>query len=527
MMEILTNLFDQISHPELLQSLVLLGIKSLVVTSFALLVCSLMRRSTAANRSIIVQFSFLALLLLPLISILTPGWTFTLSNPNWQSIIPTVNSSAVQMVNAIETTPISIPLTFWVASIWFGGFLFGITKIMIGIILSHIILKNSSQINNSYIESITNQIINKLQIKRTVHVVLSKHVSIPITTGLFHQYVILPHTAINWTNNEIKMALVHEMAHIKRMDIFWILISSVVGAIYWFNPLVWICRKQLILDAEKASDNFVLNAGTDPFSYAEHLLMTARNYKKTALVSPLTVNMANRTQLEGRLMSIMSKRKKSITAKSSVVRIAMIASLAIIIPLASVQLMAGDNDNKVVTKQKKVEFAKQEQLAKKIAALEKKLQDVHNKYVDSEFKNKDLGKKEFELKVELAKLYEMQESNKKEKVLIASDYIPSPDDFIALDTYPEMLSQSTPDYPEKAKQAGIEGVVYVQSLLDTKGIVKEVKVGKTSGNKMLDKAAVEAAYKCKFTPGMQGDNPVHCWITYKVDFVLAKKGTGK
>jgi TonB family protein len=45
-------------------------------------------------------------------------------------------------------------------------------------------------------------------------------------------------------------------------------------------------------------------------------------------------------------------------------------------------------------------------------------------------------------------------------------------------------------------------------------------VGKSSGTESLDEAAVEAAYKCKFKPGIQNNRPIKVWVTYKVDFIL-------
>ena len=100
--------------------------------------------------------------------------------------------------------------------------------------------------------------------------------------------------------------------------------------------------------------------------------------------------------------------------------------------------------------------------------------------------------------------------------------LPGPDDFVPVEVYPEMIYQEPPVYPDKAKQAGIEGDVWIQCLVDSKGEVVEVRLGKSSGNDMLDKSALAAAEKCKYKPGIQNSKPVAIWVTFRTEFVLDK-----
>jgi len=100
------------------------------------------------------------------------------------------------------------------------------------------------------------------------------------------------------------------------------------------------------------------------------------------------------------------------------------------------------------------------------------------------------------------------------------DYLPSPNEFVPVEIMPEMIHQETPEYPRLAKQAGITGVVWVKALVDKEGNVRKAMVGKSSGTASLDDAAVKAAYKNKFKPGIQNGRPVNVWVTYKVIFEL-------
>jgi TonB family protein len=98
------------------------------------------------------------------------------------------------------------------------------------------------------------------------------------------------------------------------------------------------------------------------------------------------------------------------------------------------------------------------------------------------------------------------------------DYLPAPDEFILVDIRPELINGYNPDYPKLAEQAGITGVVWVKVLVDEEGKVLKAIVDKSSGTVSLDEAALEAAYKCRYKPGIQDGHPVKVWVTYDVEF---------
>ena len=94
--------------------------------------------------------------------------------------------------------------------------------------------------------------------------------------------------------------------------------------------------------------------------------------------------------------------------------------------------------------------------------------------------------------------------------------------FVAFDTPPVPRSGLgiRPIYPEIAKEAGIEGIVYIQFFIDTKGNVTEAYVKKGLPNTGLDEAALAAVKKSKWKPARQREKKVGVWQTVPVRFVL-------
>jgi protein TonB len=93
--------------------------------------------------------------------------------------------------------------------------------------------------------------------------------------------------------------------------------------------------------------------------------------------------------------------------------------------------------------------------------------------------------------------------------------------FVAVDEMPEAVFIPQPEYPEMARKAGIEGSVWIRVLIDKEGDVRDAIIEKESGaNAGFEDSAKKAAMGGKWTPAMQNNQPVPCWVSYKVEFTL-------
>jgi protein TonB len=90
--------------------------------------------------------------------------------------------------------------------------------------------------------------------------------------------------------------------------------------------------------------------------------------------------------------------------------------------------------------------------------------------------------------------------------------------FAELSEEPVEIKRVNPAYPELARRAGIEGMVVVKTLINTKGDVEDVVVLKS--HPLLDQAAIEAAKQFKFKPGKQRDRYVKVWMSIPFTFKL-------
>ncbi|MDZ4724289.1 MAG: TonB family protein [candidate division Zixibacteria bacterium] len=102
------------------------------------------------------------------------------------------------------------------------------------------------------------------------------------------------------------------------------------------------------------------------------------------------------------------------------------------------------------------------------------------------------------------------------------DYIPGVDEFVPVEIQAEMIHEVKPEYPRLARQAAIEGDVWIAVLVGKDGSVLDSKVYKSSGTASLDDAAMAVSKQHKFKPAIQNKNPVPVWVKFKVKFTLGE-----
>lgn len=73
---------------------------------------------------------------------------------------------------------------------------------------------------------------------------------------------------------------------------------------------------------------------------------------------------------------------------------------------------------------------------------------------------------------------------------------------------PAFLFRYEPAYPERARRAGVEGVVSVRIALAPDGSVRQVELTQSSGSRLLDDAALAAARASTFSPASRNRSPV-------------------
>jgi TonB family protein len=82
----------------------------------------------------------------------------------------------------------------------------------------------------------------------------------------------------------------------------------------------------------------------------------------------------------------------------------------------------------------------------------------------------------------------------------------------------KLTTRVTPDYPDVARQAGVEGTVTLRVEIGADGSVQDIEP--VSGPPLLERAATEAVAQWRYAPTLVDGNPVNVVTTVSVEFHL-------
>jgi len=133
------------------------------------------------------------------------------------------------------------------------------------------------------------------------------------------------------------MVLLHELAHVRRGDVGTHLTARLALVLNWWNPLAWGAWRAFLKERERATDDLVLHSGARASEYAGHLLEVARSMRSEPALAWGAVAMARRSQLEGRLVSILDSRVNRKTPGRAVVFGAALLAVAMAAPFAALR----------------------------------------------------------------------------------------------------------------------------------------------------------------------------------------------
>ena len=103
---------------------------------------------------------------------------------------------------------------------------------------------------------------------------VSTRVATPLVVGLRRSTIVLPAATIaTLTPAEQRMAISHEIAHIRRGDLRWGCVPALAEALFFFHPLAHVCAREYALWREAACDAAVIETtGAAPADYAQLLV---------------------------------------------------------------------------------------------------------------------------------------------------------------------------------------------------------------------------------------------------------------
>lgn len=153
---------------------------------------------------------------------------------------------------------------------------------------------------------------SRMGLRRTPELRVMNDRCSPFLTGIWRPVIVFPASVLAaCTADELKVALIHELAHIRRRDLVWNWLPALAEAIFFFHPLVWLARREWHMAQETSTDELAVSVpGVCLATYANALVeLTAKC--STVSVRPHFRVAAGESylQLSRRLMAMQTIRK--------------------------------------------------------------------------------------------------------------------------------------------------------------------------------------------------------------------------
>jgi len=188
------------------------------------------------------------------------------------------------------------------------------------------------------LSALSGKTLHKSSIRRvSVHVSDDPRIKTAMTWGFLQPRIVIPACSQVWPKDRMASVLQHEMAHIVRRDWAVQQLSYIAVCFLWYNPLAWMILKRLLLEAERAADDLVLEQGISPADYAQHLLDCARNMTRKQQTAYAGIHATRNGNLETRLRYILDPECR-LKARASLPAAASLALAVLSLPILLVRL---------------------------------------------------------------------------------------------------------------------------------------------------------------------------------------------
>ena len=197
--------------------------------------------------------------------------------------------SSLQPQSPPESTAEMSRWTLWAVAIWLLGVGGGAARIGLGFV-ELLRLRREMIPAPAVLEQRTSDLSSLLGLSQGPRVGLSPRLSQAIVTGYIRPIILLPASwATSLPGDVLEAVLAHELAHIRRFDLWSILVQRSIETLLFFHPAVWWLSGRISFERELCCDALAVGALGSPRRYAgalEQIGTLLHNLSRSGAWSP-------------------------------------------------------------------------------------------------------------------------------------------------------------------------------------------------------------------------------------------------
>ncbi len=194
-----------------------------------------------------------------------------------------------------------------------GAIVIGAYILVSDFALWRIVKRDRALVNQEMLE-LFEECKEQMDVQSLVVVVPSDEVRRPGLFGFVRPRLLLPREMLDTaTREEMRYVFLHELAHLKRHDIYLGWLTSLLQILHWFNPLVWFAFYRMRTDRELACDALVLTRTGQEKSheYGGAIVGLLRRFSRSRRLPAMAGVIESKSQLKRRIAMITQFKSNS------------------------------------------------------------------------------------------------------------------------------------------------------------------------------------------------------------------------
>jgi beta-lactamase regulating signal transducer with metallopeptidase domain/Tol biopolymer transport system component len=191
--------------------------------------------------------------------------------------------------------------------LWLGGVMvIGAYLLMSDFALWRIVKRDRPLLNQAMLE-LFEECKAQMGVQSLVTVVPSSQIRSPGLFGFIRPRLLLPLEMLEKASRqELRYVFLHELAHLRRHDIYLGWLTSLLQVLHWFNPLIWFAFYRMRTDRELACDALVLARTGEGESkqYGQTIVGLLRRFSRSRPLPAMAGILETKSQLKRRMTMI-------------------------------------------------------------------------------------------------------------------------------------------------------------------------------------------------------------------------------
>jgi beta-lactamase regulating signal transducer with metallopeptidase domain len=182
--------------------------------------------------------------------------------------------------------------------LWLGGICWLAGRLLVQRARLGRLLSRSAAATDPRLLALVDQVAGQLGLRRPPAVVLTELEGSPFVCGLFRPVLVLPRGLLTALDaGQWRQVLLHELAHLRRRDLWWGWVPEIARLVYFFHPVAhWACAR-IRLERELACDQLAMALSGG--SAADYALVLVQVVSHASLPPALKPAAASSLALDG------------------------------------------------------------------------------------------------------------------------------------------------------------------------------------------------------------------------------------